>query len=45
MPVWSSESLMPFVRFVFSGYALSLLGGCSSWRPPPKGRSPGLASS
>lgn len=27
MPVWSSESLMPFVRFVFPGYALSLLGG------------------
>ena len=27
MPVWSTESLMPFVRFVFPGYALCLLGG------------------
>ena len=27
MPVWPSESLMPFVRYVFPGYALCLLGG------------------
>ena len=27
MPVWSTESLMPFVRYVFPGYALCLLGG------------------
>ncbi len=27
MPVWSMESLMPFVRYVFPGYALCLLGG------------------
>ena len=27
MPVWSTEALMPFVRSVFPGYALCLLGG------------------
>ncbi len=27
MPVWASESLMPFVRYVFPGYALCLVGG------------------
>lgn len=27
MPVWPTESLMPFVRSVFLGYALCLLGG------------------
>ncbi len=26
MPVWSSESLMPFVRYVFPGYMLCLIG-------------------
>ena len=27
MPLWSTEALMPFVRSVFPGYALCLLGG------------------
>ena len=27
MPVWPAEGLMPFVHFVFPGWALSVLGG------------------
>ncbi len=27
MPLWPTETLMPFVRFVFPGWALAFLGG------------------
>ena len=27
MPLWPAEGLMPFVRFVFPGWALCVLGG------------------